>query len=108
MGSRFVNPDMDTVIAAVIDAHPLFTAKTLIPLLVYNLSPHRRMRVRWESSKPHCQGIAGVWNTVAPIPDNDYYHRTTQILAEPTLDVLMTEDSLVVVEMVRPWSTFIP
>ena len=100
MGSRFVTPDIDAVIEAVIDAQPLFAAKTPIPLLVYNLSPRRGMRVGWESSKPHCQGISGVWNTVTSIRDN--YCRTTQIIAEPTSDILMTEDCLIVVEMVRP------
>jgi hypothetical protein len=107
MGSRFVTPDIDAVIEAVIDAQPLFTAKISIPLLVYDLSPHRQMRAEWESSKPHCQGISGVWNTVASIRENGSYCRTTQILAEPTSDILMTEDSLIVLEMVRLWSTSI-
>lgn len=103
MGSCFVAPDMDAVIEAIIDAQPLFAAKTIIPLLVYNLSPRSRMRVGWESSKPHCQGISGVWNTVTTIRDNGSYSRTTQILAEPTSDILMTEDSLIVIELVRLW-----
>jgi len=106
MGSRFVTPDMDAAIEAAINAQPFFAATTQIPLLVYNLSPHRRMRVWWEPSQPHCQGISGVWNTVAPIRDNGSYCRTTQILAKAS-NVLMTEDSLIVVEMVRPWSKFI-
>lgn len=108
VGSRFVVPDMDTIIEAFIDAQPLFTAKTSIPLLVHNLSSRRRMRVVWEPSGAHCQGISGVWNTVTPIRENGSNCRTIQVFAEPTSDVLMTEDSLIVVEVVRPWSTFIP
>lgn len=107
MGSRFVAPDMDAVIEAFIDAQPLLTAKTSIPLLVYNLSPHRRMRVGWESSQAYCQGIPGVWNTASPVRNNGSNCRTTKIIAEPTSDILMTEDSLVVVELVRRWSNFV-
>ena len=103
MGSRFVAPDMDVVIEAFIGVQPLF-AKTIIPLLVYNLSPRCRTRVEWEPSKPHCQGIAGVWNTVVPTSGHARCLRITQVLAEPTSDVLMTEDTLIVVEMVCPWS----
>jgi hypothetical protein len=107
MGPRFVIRDIDAVIDAIVDAQPLFTAKISIPVLVYNLNPHRRMRVGWESSKPHCQGISGVWNTVTPTGENKSCYRTTEILADPTSDILMTEDSLIVVEMVRFLSTFI-
>lgn len=103
MGSRFIVPDMDAVIEAFINAQPL-SPKTLIPLLVYNLSRRCRVRVEWENSKPHCQGIPGVWNTVAPTSDDESRFRAIEVLAEPTLDALMTEDALIVVEMVRPWS----
>jgi len=106
MGSRFVSPDIGAVIEAVIDAQPLFTAKTSIPLLVYNLSPYRWMRAGWEYSEPHCQGISGVWNTAAPVHEDGSYWRAIQVLAEPTSDILMTEDCLIVVELVRPWPTF--
>ena len=106
MGSRFVSPDIGAVIEAVIDAQPLFTTKISIPLHVYNLSPYRWMRAGWESSGPHCRGISGVWNTVAPIHEDGSYCRAIQILAEPTSDILMTEDSLIVVELVRPWAMF--
>ena len=102
MGSRFVAPDTDAVIEAFIDAEP-FSAKTLIPLLVYNLSRSCRTRVEWEASKPHCQGIPGVWNAVVPTCDHGSCFQTTQVLAEPTLNAMMTEDTLIVVEMVRPW-----
>ena len=98
MGSCFVTPDMD----AVIDVQPHLATKASIPLLVYNLSPYHRVRVEWESSKTHCQGISGVWNTVAPVRDNGNSCRTTQIFAEPIPAILMTEDSLIVLEMVRP------
>jgi len=102
MGSRFVTPDMDAVIAAVIKNQPNFDVKASIPLHVYNLCPHRGMGVKWESSQPHCEGIPGVWNTVALIHGNGSHFQTTRVLAEPTSDILMTEDSLIIVETVRP------
>ena len=108
MGSRFVIPDIGAVIEAFADAQSPFACKMSIPLFVYNMNPHRRMRVGWEPSKPHCQGIPGAWNTVVPIGENGSYLRTTEILAEPTLSVLMTEDNLIAVGKVRPWSPFHP
>ena len=54
--SRFVSPDTDAVIEAVIDAQPPFTAKISFPLPVPSLSPHHWMRAGWESSGPHRQG----------------------------------------------------
>lgn len=107
VGSRFVVPDMGAVIDAIIDAQPFFAAKIPIPLLVYNLSPRRRMKVGWESSEAHCQGISGVWNTVTLIRENGSHCRTTRILAVPISSIFMTEDSLIVVELVRPWSASI-
>ena len=106
VGSRFVSPDIGSVSEAVINAQQLFTAKISIPLLVYNLSPYRLMRVGWDSSGPHCQGNSGVWNTVAPVHEDGSYCHAIQILAEPTSDILMTEDCLIVVELVRSWPTF--
>jgi len=106
IGSRFVAPDVGAVIETVVDAQSLFTAKISIPLLIYNLSPYRWLRARWESSGPHCRGVSGVWNTVAPIHGDGSCCPTIQILAEPTSDIMMTEDSLIVVELVRPCPTF--
>lgn len=102
MGSCFVAPDMDVVAEALIDAHLHSTTKASIPLLVYNLSPRHRLRVEWESSKEHCRGIAGVWNTVVPTRGTESPCRVTRIFADPSSEILMTEDSLIVLEMVRP------
>jgi hypothetical protein len=108
MGSRLVTPIMDAAVEAVIDTHPHFATKASIPLLVYNLSSRHRARVEWESSKAHCQGISGVWNTVAPIHNSwSLPCRIVKIFAEIASDIFMTEDSLIVLETVRPWSTFI-
>lgn len=69
--------------------------------LVYNLDPHRLMRVGWDPSKPHCQDVPGVWNTVTLDRENGSDRGLIQIFAESTLDIFMTEDNLVVIEMVR-------
>ena len=101
MGSRLVTPRMDAIIDAIIDAQPPFTTRTQIPVLVYNLNPYRQMRVAWNPSQPHCEEITGVWNTVTLTQDNGSYCRTAQLLAKPILEAFMTEDSLILIEMVR-------
>jgi hypothetical protein len=101
MGSRLVTPRMDAIFEAIIDAQPPFTTRTQIPVLVYNLNPYRRMRVAWNPSQPHCEEMPGVWNTVTLTQDNGSYCRTAQLLARPMLEAYITEDSLVLVEMVR-------
>lgn len=95
MGSRFVFPNSAAFIVALL---PFIVE----PALVYNLSPHRLKRVEWDSSLPHCQGIPGVWNTVTRIQEDGSRRRFIQIPPESTLDVFMTEDNLVMLEMVRP------
>jgi hypothetical protein len=101
MGSRLVAPDMDALIRAIMNAQPPFADKIRFPILVYNMSPYRQMRTVWDPSGSHCQGVTGMWNTVTSAPGDGNFCRTVEILAEATSDVLMTEDSLVVIEMVR-------
>ena len=88
MGSRFVTTNIYTQSPA---------TATSIPLLVYDLNPHRLMRVGWEPSGPHCRGISGVWNTVTQIPENGSDCRTIEARVEPASNLLMTEDGLVAV-----------
>lgn len=97
MGSRFVVFDFLTFIVVA----PAFAAEPISMALVHNLNPHRLMRVGWDSSGPHCQGIPGVWNTVTRANENGSHRRSTQIRPASTLNVYMTEDNLVILEMVR-------
>ena len=97
MGSRFVVPEF----AILVEPWLPFAAEPDASIaLVHNMSPLRRMRVEWDPSMPHCQAISGVWNTVTTISDNGGYRRAMQVLNELPSDILMTEDSLIVVEMV--------
>lgn len=81
------------------DELPLNTGASIA--LVYNLGPCRRMRVEWDSSEPHCAEIPGVWNTVIQTNEHGYYRRAIQTFEELPLDALMTEDNLIMVDMVR-------
>lgn len=94
MGSRFV--DFAPFNEPTFDDEP-----EILHFVVHNLNPHRLMRVGWDSSRPHCQDVPGVWNVVTPVSENGSRRRPVEILTASTLDVFMTEDNLVVLETVR-------
>jgi hypothetical protein len=98
MGSRFVVFDF----AAFIEPQVPFAADADAAIaLVYDLSPRRLMRVGWDSSMPHCEGIPGTWNTVMPTDDNGSFYRAIKLPGDLPSDVLLTEDGLIVIERVR-------
>ena len=75
--------------------------KTPIPVFVYDLSPHRRVGVAWGPSEAHFRDVTAVWNTGKSVRGHRNCCWATEIIAEPTLDIFMTEYSLVVLETVR-------
>ncbi|KAF9783669.1 hypothetical protein BJ322DRAFT_1109526 [Thelephora terrestris] len=47
---------------------------------------------------PHCEGIPGTWNTVMPTDDDGGFYRAIRLPGNLPSDVLLTEDSLVVIK----------
>jgi len=99
MGSRFVLSDLSAFVEAIMDELPVNAGTSIA--LVYNLGRCRRMRAEWDPSGPHCAEIPGVWNTVVETNQRGYYRRAIQTFEELPLDALMTEDNLIMVDMVR-------
>jgi len=96
MGSRFaIFNDVTPTVAG-----PDFAdASDIITPVVCDLNPHHLMRVVWDASSPHCQGVPGLWNTVAPVCENGSHPHRTRNLVESATDLYLTEDSLVILQM---------
>lgn len=96
MGSRFVAFDVSPIVETDIPDDPEVSIA-----FVRNLSPYHLMRTDWNPSGTHCQGVPGVWNTIALAPEISSHRYLTRIITESTLDIFMTEDNLIILEMVR-------